>query len=60
VVVGVTTGEAIDTGNIHSADLLLVPGVVAVDIDEPAPSHATRTHDPLAEDAGGVAEEVSV
>jgi tetratricopeptide (TPR) repeat protein len=60
VVVGVTTGEAIDTGNIHSADLLLVPGVVAVDIDEPAPSHATRTHDPLAEDAGGVAEEVLV
>lgn len=36
VVVAVATGDHFDTDLVRSADLLLVPGVVTADIDEPA------------------------
>lgn len=36
VVLAVATGAEFDNGLVHSADLLLVPSVVTVDIDEPA------------------------
>jgi hypothetical protein len=36
VLVAVATGDHFDTDLVHSADLLLIPGVVTADIDEPA------------------------
>ncbi|MBL7500560.1 hypothetical protein [Frankia nepalensis] len=38
VVVGVDTGAALDTGQVRSADLLLVPATVTADIDAAAPT----------------------
>jgi hypothetical protein len=35
LVVGVAVGATLDTGDIHSSDLLLVPATVIADIDEP-------------------------
>ena len=60
VVIAVNTGTEIDTAAIRSDDLLLVPGVVTDDINEPPrvaslPRHRTDAdewHDDAAEEAG--------
>jgi hypothetical protein len=44
IVVAAATGDHFDTGFLHSADLLLIPGTVTADIGEPAVPHGEARH----------------
>jgi hypothetical protein len=55
VVVAVATGDVFDDGSIRSADLLLVPGIVTADIDEPVSTGVAQRMEWDTEDEGSAA-----